>query len=99
MCTGETTGEDYCLTKANLEILGEKFNIKREKNNEKRFLVNRAALIIQKEAKKFLVKIRAEKKRINHNVLCIQNITRRKIAYFMYNNRLRFVSAVKLQRF
>ena len=95
----ETTGEDYCLTKANLEIFGEKFNLKREKNNEKKFLMTRAAFILQRHGRRFLIKLREEKKKINHSVKNIQKIIRRKIAYALYSEKIKNISATKIQSF
>lgn len=95
----ESTGEEYSLTKANLEIFGEKFNVKREKNNERKYLTTKAAFVLQKHGKRFLLKIRAEKKKINHNVLNIQKMVRRKMAYIELNKKVRIAAAIKVQSF
>jgi Tubulin-tyrosine ligase family/IQ calmodulin-binding motif len=95
---GENTGEELFMTKTSLEVHGEKFNVKREKNNEKRYIMYKAIVFIQYHARKFLVRLRRRKRKMNCNVLRLQNIIRRKIAYGVYYQRLELLSAVVIQK-
>lgn len=96
---GESISEEYSYPNLNLEIIGEKFNIKREKNIERKFLMARATLVLQKQARKFLVKIREEKNKVTSNVLMIQKIVRRKLAYLEYHRRIQIKMTIKIQSF
>lgn len=86
-------------TKGTLEIIGEKFNINKEKQKEKKFMMNRAALLIQKKAKKFLKKVREERKKQYKRSLVIQAIIRRKFGYEFHRHELENQSAIKIQSF
>lgn len=96
---GENLGDEYCYHNNNLEIFGEKFNIKREKVIERKFVMTRAALTIQKHARKFLIRVRGVKKTVNNNVLAMQKIIRRKLAYLEYFKRMQVKMCVRIQSF
>jgi tubulin monoglycylase TTLL3/8 len=91
--------EDVGNLNVNLEIIGEKFNLKREKMMEKRFLMNKAAFFIQFQLKKYMEKVRAEKKRLNHCVLNLQKIIRRKLAWGKARQRAELLACIKIQSF
>ncbi|OMJ96107.1 hypothetical protein SteCoe_280 [Stentor coeruleus] len=96
---GENLGEEYCYHNNNLEIFGEKFNVKREKVIERKFVMTRAALVIQRQAKKFICRVRKEKMNIINNVLAMQKIIRRKLAYLEYHKRMQIKMCVRIQSF
>lgn len=68
----------------NLEIVGSKFNVKRERKIERRIQVEKANLLIQREVRVFLSKVRAEKAREKKNSMLVQGFIRRKFAYMAY---------------
>lgn len=96
---GENNMEEVSYTKAQLEIVGEKFNLKREKQWERRFNMNRAAIFIQFHVRAFLRKVRVEKKKINHCVMSIQKIIRRKLAWGKTDFLIRVLKATQIQSF
>ena len=91
--------EDYYANNTNLEVFGEKFNIKREKNNERRYLYIKAAFVIQRHTRRFLARIKERNIRITRYVMEVQKVLRRKLAYVEYEKRVRIHSAVKIQCF
>lgn len=96
---GENNMEEISYTKVQLEIIGEKFNLKREKNLERKFRMNRAAIFIQYQVKRFLKKVKIEKRKINHCVMGIQKMIRRKLAWVKAEMCVRVQKAIKIQSF
>ncbi|CAG9334195.1 unnamed protein product [Blepharisma stoltei] len=81
----------------NLEVCGTKFNVKRERKIERRIQVEKAALVIQRETRKFLIKVRAERAMELKNSLIVQHFLRRKFAYMSLAKQILIVSAIKIQ--
>ena len=91
--------EDSNNIKCNLEIIGEKFNIKREKNMERKYLMVKAAGFIQYNVRKYLAKVRVEKLKVNHCVFRFQQVFRRRLALDKVKMRIRVKCCVKIQSF
>lgn len=93
------TCEDFNNIKCNLEIIGEKFNVKREKNLERRYLMAKAAGFLQYHVRKYLAKVRVEKLKVNHCVFKFQQVFRRRLALDKVKMRVRIKFCIRIQSF
>jgi len=81
----------------NLEVCGEKLNIRREKQMERKFVLTRAALTIQKVAREFIARVRVRRAKETKLALLIQSVFKRIQSKERLREQVRVVSAVLVQ--
>jgi Tubulin-tyrosine ligase family/IQ calmodulin-binding motif len=80
-----------------LEICGEKLNLKKEKLFDKKFLINKAVVCIQKFTRGMLVRKKIKREKDDKIALVIQKLFRRRIAWERLDKQVRLVSCIRIQ--
>lgn len=90
-------GDQENFAYGNLEICGEKVNVRKEKNYDKKYLLGKAAVVVQRHVRGHLVREKLRKDKENCIALGIQRLFRKFLAFENIEKQVRLVSCVKIQ--